>query len=121
MNDEWLICREAAQETPELMEALACISPYRDVFQDAEVGCDDEGQACVHFDLVVPYPEPRPWLKGQYDWCCGRIYRDHVDCDLFRDIPDTGITKLISQDRMSVAHFTRYARRALVAWRGGMA
>lgn len=116
MKDEMKVLRRAAMETPELMAAFACILAYGEVFPDAGLGSDDEGQAYIHFNLLVPDCSAAPPRKQQYDWYRGRAYSDHVEYDLLQGSPSTACTEVASQQTMSLEDLASLAAFALVAW-----
>lgn len=111
MTREWSVIKDAREEAPALLPAVKEVSAFSGVVQKPWIGYDDEGEACFGFECRIPYPG-YSWaeeVRGE-SWRA-RVYRDRVEVEQLRPLPNTRLTKIVGRERMTLRKVVRTLER----------
>lgn len=118
MTAEWSVIKEACEEAPALVPAVASVSSLRGIMRKPWIGYDDNGTACLGFECrttVYPWSAVIAVEPGE-SWCA-RVYTDRVEVEQLRGVPSTTLMKIIHRETMPLRRFVRSLERCSLSRR----
>jgi len=88
-------------EAPQLEHALGEIMAHENLFDDVSAGYDDDGEACLWIESVMPYPGPVPaGTKPGSGWSAA-VYADRVEVRHIGETP-SGLDMIVTDGQMAL-------------------
>jgi len=91
-------------EAPHLEQAAGEITAYGHLFDEIEVGYDDDGEACVSVWSVMPYPGLAATDTHPEDGWSVAVYAEEAEVWHLKKTP-AGLTRIVTKQRMPLSEF----------------
>ena len=99
LDQKFIHCVSA--EAPHLEQAAGEIMAYEHLFDEIEVGHDDDGEACLWIESAMPYPGPVPaGTKPGNGWSAA-VYADRVEVRHIGETP-SGLDMIVTDGQMAL-------------------
>lgn len=98
-------------EAPHLERALGELIAQKHLFDGVDAGYDDDGEACLWVESVMPYPGPVPPGTSPEDGWSAAVYADEAEVRHIGKTP-SGLDRILAADRMPLGEFLDLLSRA---------
>jgi hypothetical protein len=102
LDEKFIDCVRA--ESPHLEQAAGEIMAYGHLFDEIEVGHDDDGEACLSVGSVMPYPGLDSTDTKPEDSWSAAVYAEEAEVWHLRKTP-AGSDLIVDRERMPLSEF----------------
>lgn len=104
MNLDQTFMNSVSAEAPQLEQAAGEIMAYEHLFDEIEVGYDDDGEACLNAGSVMPYPGLVSTDTNPEDSWSAAVYAEEAEVWHLRKTT-AGSDLIVDRERMPISEF----------------